>query len=81
MDYVMRVFFEECKSAQFLFTKFKYKITAAASTTIGETIPLGKYAVHEVTTWVGYADDIVLAFDDPHNLEKALHLQPSNDSN
>ena len=73
MDYVMRVFLEECKSAQILFTKFKYKIPAAASTTIGETIPLGKYGVHEVT-WVGYADDIVLAFDDPHNLEKALHL-------
>ena len=64
---------EECKSSQILFTKFKYKIPAAASVTIGDTIPLGKYGVNEVT-WIGYEDDIVLAFDDPRNLKKALLL-------
>ena len=74
MDYVMRVFLEECKSSKISFTKFKYKIPAAASSSANETTPsLGKYGVHEVT-WVGYADDIVLVFDDQQNLDRALHL-------
>ena len=72
MDYVMRVFLIECKAAGIKFTKYKYKIPAGASSD-ERTIVIGKYGEHRVT-WIGYADDIVLAFDDAYNLKKALIL-------
>ena len=74
MDYVMRIFLKECKTLGITFTKCKYKIPATASTNNETNNMLGKYGEHCIT-WVGYADDIVLVFDDERNMKKALeHL-------
>ena len=53
--------------------KFKYKIQSAASTTDETLSTLGSYGEHTIN-WVGYADDIVLAFDDETNLKKGLEI-------
>ena len=53
------------------FTKCKYKIPAAASSKNKTNTILEKYGEHCIT-WVGYADNIVLVFDDEQNLKKPL---------
>ena len=73
MDYVMRVFLIECKKQGVKFTKFKYKIPSAASTTDETASALGSYGEHTIN-WVGYADDIILTFDDETNLKKGLEI-------
>ena len=66
MDYVMRVFMEKCISKGIQFPRLKYKIPAHA--TSGER---SKYGINQID-WVGYADDLVLVFENKNNLQKAL---------
>ena len=70
MDYVMRVYLKDCKVNGVKFTKFNYKIPKAA---LIKPSMLGKCGENCIN-WVGYADDIVLIFDDQSNLKKALEL-------
>ena len=70
MDYVMRVFLKDCKVNGINFTKAKYKIPNAALIKPSLLGKLGENCIN----WVGYADDIVLVFDDQSNLKKALEL-------
>ena len=63
----MRVFMEKCTSKNIGFPKLLYKIPAHAS--IGKRTRIGFNQID----WTGYADDLVLAFDNKRNLQKALN--------
>ena len=68
MDFVMRVFIEECKKKDIKFLKLKYDIPTSASST-------GRNAVGNFTVdWSGYADDLQLMFIDQENLQCGLIL-------
>ena len=71
MDYVLRVFMLECSKMKIKFAKLKYLLPAQANTTHNET--LGKYGQFSMD-WIGYADDIVLIFDDDGSLQRGLIL-------
>ena len=66
MDYVMRVFMEQCASKGIGYPKFYFKIPASASR--GERTRVGFNQID----WIGYADDLVLVFEDKATLQKAL---------
>ena len=68
MDHVMRIFMEECKQNGVKFLKLSYKIPQEASST-GRTSQ-GSFDMD----WCGYADDLVLVFDDEGSLRKGLRL-------
>ena len=71
MDYIMRVFIQRSKRHHIKFTKVRYSIPGAA--VLPRRHGLGKYGTFDFD-WIGYADDLVLAFDDIENLRKALEL-------
>ena len=71
MDYVMRVFLRECERKGIRFMKPKYSIPRSASATNDRA--LGIYGTNLVS-WVGYADDIVLVFEDISNLQRGLDI-------
>ena len=68
IDFVMREYLEKCKSMSIRFLELKYRIPASASQTGKTTV--GKQPIE----WVGYADDLVFAFEDVKNMEKASQL-------
>ena len=69
MDYVMRIFIQECERKNIKFIKPKYTIPRSASTS--ENKLLGSYGT-KMISWVGYADDIVLVFEDNLNMQEGL---------
>ena len=71
MDYIMRVFIQRSKRHHIKFTKTRYTIPGAAVLT--QRHGLGNYGTVDFD-WIGYADDLVLAFDDIENLSKGLVL-------
>ena len=74
MDYVLRVFLIECSKKGIKYAKLKYLIPAKASNTHDNTnLTLGKYGQFSVD-WIGYADDLVLIFDDVKSLQRGLTL-------
>ena len=66
MDYVMRIFKLECKRKEIRFQSIKYRIRTAASTSRSNRS--GNIEVD----WIGYADDLILFFNDSNNLQLAL---------
>ena len=68
IDYVMRKFLEECKVNRVKFLELKYRIPSTA--TPHERTKPGT----NTTDWIGYADDIVLTFEDVKNMQRALDL-------
>ena len=70
IDYVMRVFLDECKKQNVEFIRLKYIIPKAACTNDGQ---FGEYGEHQID-WIGYADDLNLAFKDKTNLEKGARI-------
>ena len=68
MDFVMRVFIDRCKELNIKFLKLKYKIPESASTT-------GRTASGTMTVdWVGYADDLILIFEDELSLSRGISI-------
>ena len=72
MDYVMRIFIEKAKRAGVKFIKLKYSIESCA-TMPKSLVGLGNYG-DCIFDWIGYADDVVLAFADNESLAKGLNL-------
>ena len=68
IDYVMRKFLEVCKVNRVKFLELKYRIPYTA--TPHERTKPGT----NTTDWIGYADDIVLTFEDVKNMQRALDL-------
>ena len=70
IDYVMRVFLSECATNKVNFMKLKYEIPSAAFVSDS---PLGEYG-NSILNWIGYADDLVLAFESIENLNRGLKI-------
>ena len=68
MDFVMRVFMESCKETHIKFLNLRYCIPHFASKNSRTLI-----GYHRID-WIGYADDLVLAFEDKESLQNALNL-------
>ena len=63
------MFVDICKELSIKFLKLKYKIPESASTT-------GRTASGTMTLdWVGYADDLILIFDDELGLSRGKRKQ------
>ena len=69
IDYVMRVFLVECARQNVKFVKLKYSIPKYA---FMSNSLLGEYG--NIFNWIGYADDLLLAFEYRENLEKGLRV-------
>ena len=68
MDHVMRIYLDECKCSGVNFLKFQYKIPEKASST-------GRTSQGNLTLdWCGYADDLLLVFDDEESLRNGLRI-------
>ena len=68
MDFIMRIFLKKCKIKAIKFLSMKYKIPRSASTTGRESI--GEFNLD----WVGYADDLMLTFNDKDSLQQGIIL-------
>ena len=68
MDYVIRIFLEECKSEKVNFVELKYCIPPSA--TSNKRMKIGTHTID----WVGYADDILLVFESNEDLQHALNI-------
>ena len=68
LDYVMRVFMEDCESKNIPYPKLLYRIPARASSSKRTRIGFNQ------VDWIGYADDLMLAFDSKRDLQKALNV-------
>ena len=68
MDFVMRVFLRKCSENGVKFLNLKYNIPCTASKTNRVTI-----GYHEVK-WIGYADDLVLFFENVTDMQKAANI-------
>ena len=68
MDFVMRVFLQKCSSKGIRFLNLKYNIPCTASKTSRRTV-----GYHEVK-WTGYADDLVLFFENVSDMRKAMQI-------
>ena len=66
MDYVMRVFMDNCSKKEISFLKLKHLIPRIASKS--ERDLSGSYVID----WIGYADDLILAFTSKSSLQNAL---------
>ena len=66
MDFVMRIFTERCKERDVKFLELKYRIPDLASST-GKTT-----AGTTIIDWCGYADDLLLVFDNRESLRKGI---------
>ena len=72
----MRVFTNECRKFGIKFFKSPYRIPGKA-TNPSKEFGLGSYG--EVTVdWIGYADDLVLFFEDENSLNKGFEILNSN---
>ena len=71
MDFVMRIFMHECSLKRIKFSEFNYMIPRSA--TKENKFELGHIGKRSVS-WVGYADDIVLAFKSVLDLRKGLEV-------
>ena len=72
IDYVMRVYLKRCETEKIEFCKVRYAIPSTALTN-GSQFTLGKYGC-ETADWIGYADDLVLFFNDAENHQCGLNL-------
>ena len=70
IDYVMRVFLDECRKQNVEFIKLKYIIPKAACE---EGRQFSEYGEHSID-WIGYADDINIAFKDNTNLKRGARI-------
>ena len=70
LDYVMRAVKDECKKQNIKFTKHSYLIPKPASS--NQSI-LGKYG-NFILDWVGFADDIVMMFEDINDLKNTINI-------
>ena len=68
MDFVMRVYLHKCKQKGVNFIKLKYKIPEVASS--NNMTAAGDMLVD----WSGYADDLMLFFDDENSLRLGLKI-------
>ena len=68
MDYVMRIFINACQKQNIRYLKLKYYIPSAASPTGKDTTGT------QIVDWIGYADDLLLFFDDEESLCKGIQL-------
>ena len=66
MDYVMRVFMENCAKKNVTFLRLKHLIPSSASQS--ERAQSGSY----ILDWIGYADDLILEFTSKSFLQTAL---------
>ena len=71
IDFIMRIFLDECNTNKIKFLDLNYKIPHSATDT-GRTA-IGQHRID----WVGYADDILLVFEDTKNMELAADLLSS----
>ena len=72
MDFIMRIYLTTCKAKDIKFLQLKYEIPEIASTT-------GRAAKGEFNIdWCGYADDLLLAFDDKKSLCKGITIFDEN---
>ena len=72
MDYLLRVFLLECNKKNIKFTKLKYIIPANAVKGKQKRL-LGSYGQFYLD-WIGYTDDLVIAFADIISLQRGLTL-------
>ena len=70
MDFVMRIFIDECRKKKIGFTKFEYAVNDSVRSREERGTNSG---VHDVR-WVGYADDLALFFENKKDMEPALKL-------
>ena len=71
MDFVMRVFNEECMCQNVKFLELIYRITSTATTRLDRQQPYnGSHSVD----WVGYAGDIEMFFENVENIQKCITL-------
>ena len=68
MDYVMRIFKITCTSKNIEFPKLFYKIPVSATTKERSLVGFN------MIDWIGYADDLLLVFNDKNHLQDALTL-------
>ena len=68
MDFVMRIFINECKKNDIKFLKCKFNIPESASHTGNQAI--GNFQID----WCGYADDHLLVFEDVNSLQRGVKL-------
>ena len=68
MDYVMRIFINACQEKYIRFLKLKYYIPSSATTTDRDSTGV------QTVEWSGYADDLLLFFEDEKSLRKGLNL-------
>lgn len=68
IDFIMRIYLEKCETTGIKFLQLNYKIPSSATYTNKTTI--GSHVID----WLGYADDLVLLFEDVDDLERALKL-------
>ena len=68
IDFVMRIFLDLCKLMGIKFLYLKYKIPKTASQSQRTTVG------HQTIDWIGYADDLVLTFEDTNNLQRGANL-------
>ena len=71
IDFVMRAYMERCKTNDIQFLQLNYKIPATASNS--NKAMVGKQKID----WMGYADDLVLVFEDVKNLKVGLQILQS----
>lgn len=68
MDFVMRIYLDKCKDERIRFLQLKYKIPESASTT-------NLTAAGDMTIdWSGYADDLMLFFEDEDSLRCGIDI-------
>ena len=68
MDFVMRIFLNECEKEGIKFLKLKYKIPKSASSTSKTT--MGSFTLD----WSGYADDLLILFEDENSLRRGVTI-------
>ena len=68
----MRVYLKRCETEKIEFSKVRYAIPSTALTN-GNQFTLNKYGC-ETVDWIGYADALVLFFNDAETLQRGLKL-------
>ena len=68
MDYVMRIFMNASQKQNIRFLKLKFYIPRSASGTGRDTTGM------QLVDWIGYADDLLLFFEDEKSLCKGIKL-------
>ena len=68
MDYIMRIYLGKCHTNGINFLKLKYNIPSSASNS--GRVTKGTYELD----WTGYADDLMITFDDLASLQKGITI-------